>query len=271
MAPSRETTVDVAGKRLAYLEAGEEGPPVLLLHGFGADRLTWLLTQRDVASYAATMAIDLPGHGQSEKTIGEGGIAAFTDLVAGFLKLRDVGPVHVIGHSLGGAVAIDLAHRYPDLVASLFLLAPAGIGQGIDADFLTALTGMETLDQASAVLEKLVERKRLISPQMTARALSQISGPGVRESLREVAEHLKTAHFDMAEAVAGVGRRGLPVTVVWGANDLVNPLVEEAAAALGAKLHVVEDAGHLPHIESHPEVNALIRAFLAEANGDAAG
>ncbi|MCB1497423.1 MAG: alpha/beta fold hydrolase [Bauldia sp.] len=270
MATSRESTVDIAGKRLSYLSAGDEGPPVLLLHGFGADRLTWLLTQRDVASYAATVAIDLPGHGQSDRAIGEGGIAALTDLVAGFLKLRDAGPVHVVGHSLGGAVAIDLAHRHPDLVASLFLLAPAGVGQGIDTGFLSALTEMETLDEASAVLERLVERKRLISPQMTARALAQISEPGAREALRKVAGHLETAHFDMAEAVAGIGKRGLPVTVVWGANDLVNPLAEEAAGALGARLHVVENTGHLPHIESHPEVNALIRAFLAGGDDAAA-
>ena len=240
---------------------------MLLLHGFGADRLTWLLTQREVASYATTMAIDLPGHGQSDRDVGEGDIAAFTDLVAGFLDARGMGPVHVIGHSLGGAVAIDLAHRRPDLVASLFLLAPAGVGKGIDPAFLSALTEMETLDQASAVLGRLVMRRRLISPQMTTRALAQISEPGVRESLRKVAGNLRGAHIDLADAVAGVAGRGIPVTVVWGAGDTVNPLTEDSAKALGAILHVVEDAGHLPHIESHAEVNALIRAFLTGGDG----
>ncbi|MEP2118803.1 alpha/beta fold hydrolase, partial [Bauldia litoralis] len=65
--PSQDTTIEVAGRRLSYLAAGDDGPPVLLLHGFGADRLTWLLTQRDVAAYASTIAIDLPGHGLSDR------------------------------------------------------------------------------------------------------------------------------------------------------------------------------------------------------------
>lgn len=267
--PSQDTTIEVAGRRLSYLAAGDDGPPVLLLHGFGADRLTWLLTQRDVAAYASTIAIDLPGHGLSDREVGAGDIASFTDLVAGFLEARGTGPVHVIGHSLGGAIAIDLAHRHPELVSSLFLLAPAGVGNGVDETFLTALTGMETLDQASSVLERLVARRRLISPQMTARALAQVSEPGVREALNKVAGNLRGAHLDLADAVSGVAGRGIPVTVVWGAGDTVNPLTEDSAKALGAILHVVEDAGHLPHIESHAKVNALIRAFLT--GGDGAG
>jgi pimeloyl-ACP methyl ester carboxylesterase len=268
MAPtSQQSTIDIDGRRLSFLAAGDQGPPVLLLHGFGADRLSWLLTQREAASFGRTAALDLPGHGQSDPEVGEGSVADFADLTARFVETQFDEPVHMVGHSLGGAIAIDLAHRRPDLVASLFLLAPAGVGSGIDPDFLAAVTGMETLEQASAVLGRLVTRARLISPQMTTRALAQISQPGTRDALRKVAGNLVDVHRRLAPAVSALAASPLPKALVWGDSDTINPLAADGAASLGAALHVVEGAGHLPHIEGNAEVNALLRAFLAEACG----
>lgn len=266
MAPtSQQSTIDIDGRRLSFLAAGDQGPPVLLLHGFGADRLSWLLTQREVAGFGRTAAVDLPGHGQSAPEVGEGTVADFADLIAGFLERQFDESVHIVGHSLGGAIAIDLAHRRPDLVASLFLLAPAGVGSGIDPHFLAAVTEMETLEQATAVLGRLVTRSRLISPQMTTRALAQISQPGTRDALRKVASNLVDVHRYLAPAVGALAARPLRKAVVWGDSDTINPLAEDSAAPLGAALHVVEGAGHLPHIEGTAEVNALLRAFLADA------
>jgi len=268
MAPtSQQSTIDIDRRRLSFLAAGDEGPPVLLLHGFGADRLSWLLTQREVAGFGRTAALDLPGHGQSDREVGDGTVAEFADLTTRFLEAQFDEPVHIVGHSLGGAIAIDLAHRRPDLVASLFLLAPAGVGRGIDPDFLTAVTEMATLEQATAVLGRLVTRARLISPQMTTRALAQMSEPGTREALRKVAENLVDVHRHLAPAVGALAARPLPKAVVWGDSDTINPLAEEGAESLGAALHVVEGAGHLPHIEGNAAVNALLRTFLAEAGG----
>lgn len=262
---TRESRAVVEGRGLSFLTTDGEGPTVLLLHGFGADRLTWLLTQREVSQYASTIALDLPGHGQSDRDVGDGDVAFLADLTAAFLAERQTGPVHIVGHSLGGAIAIDLAHRRPEWVASLFLIAPAGLGSGIDPEFLTSVTEMSELDQATIVLERLVTRRRLISPQMTARVLEQLSQPGSREALRKVARSLTTIHGDLAEAVAAVGRRGLPIHVMWGDSDTVNPLEAGCADALGADLQRVSDAGHLPHIESAGAVNRAIRDFILGA------
>lgn len=261
---SGEGVTEVAGRRLSFLAAGE-GPTVLLLHGFGADRLSWLLTQREMAAYAATIAPDLPGHGRSDRDVGDGSIGALTDLVSGFVEARGDGPVHIVGHSLGGAIGIDMAHRRPDLVASLFLLAPAGLGRGIDPAFLSALVDMGDLEQASAVLGRLVMRRRLISPQMTTRALAEIATPGTRDALRKVADGLLKINEHLAPAVAGVADSDIPKAVVWGEGDTINPVADEGPDRLGARLHIVEDAGHLPHIESHATVNGLIRDFVTGA------
>ncbi|MCP4380057.1 MAG: alpha/beta fold hydrolase [Hyphomicrobiales bacterium] len=255
----------VDGRRLAFMATEGEGATVVLLHGFGADCLTWLLTQREISDYAATIAVDLPGHGRSDRDVGPGNVAFLTDLIAAFLSERKTGPVHIVGHSLGGGIAIDLAHRKPDCVASLFLIAPAGLGTGIDPAFLSAVTDMANLDQASAVLARLVTRRRLISPQMTARVLEQISEPGTREGLRKIARGLASIQTDLADALAAVGQSDFPVHVLWGDRDGVNPPGVNRDRLLGGRFERIADAGHLPHIENPGAVNRAIREFLSTA------
>ena len=144
--------VTVDGRDVAYHAAGAKGPAVMFLHGFAADRLTWVFLQREVSRFAATIAPDLPGHGQSGRDVGSGDPEFLADVVAQLIAARGHDSVHIVGHSLGGAVAIALADRHPDLVASLFLISPAGLGGGLDLDFLSAITEMERLDQATAML-----------------------------------------------------------------------------------------------------------------------
>lgn len=129
-------TIIIHGRPFSFVTAGDRGPLVLLLHGFGSDRMSWALQQTNLADVSSTCAIDLPAHGGSSNDVGDGTIEFFADEIASFLEIRNALPAHLIGHSLGGAIAIDLAHRRPDLVASLFLISPAGLGQAIDPGFL---------------------------------------------------------------------------------------------------------------------------------------
>lgn len=250
--------------RLSFLAVGERGPRVLLLHGFGSDRMTWVLNQTDLAAFTATLALDLPGHGGSAADVGDGTVAFFTAKVVAFIAARGMQPVHMIGHSLGGAIAIDLAHRHPDLVASLFLIAPLGLGRGIEPTFLSDFARMTTLEQAERVLRRLVLRPRLISRQVASRVLDHLAQPGARQSLRKVADGVLFAGTALAPAVAAVGRTQLPRTVVWGDADTINPIDEERLVAFRGSQFVVASAAHLPHMESWTRVNELLRSFYAD-------
>jgi pimeloyl-ACP methyl ester carboxylesterase len=254
----------IQGREIAFVARGSSGPPVVLLHGFGADRMSWALQQAGLATFSSTVAVDLPAHGESGNDVGDGTIAFLSEVIASFLRARKAGPAHLIGHSLGGAIAIDLADRQRDLVASLFLVAPAGLGRAIDPAFLAEFTRMTSLDEARHLLERLVARPRLINRQMAARAVNRLLQPGAREGLRKVATALATVAEMLWPAIAAIGRTDLPRMVAWGEADRINPIDEDRVNAFGGALSLVPGTGHMPQVERPPQVDALLRRFYGE-------
>ena len=251
------------GHGLAFLRAGTTGPAIVLLHGFGSDRTSWRLNQGELARIGRTVAVDLPGHGDSGPDAGEGSLSALSETAEFFLD-AETGPAHLIGHSLGGAIALDIAHRRPDLVSSLILISPAGLGRAIDPEFLSAFLAMSTPEEAETILKRLVRRPRLIGRQMASAVLAQVDRPGARASLGRIAGTVGSIRPDLADAVAGAAKLAIPKLVIWGAADLTNPIDETYLAELGADTVIVPETGHLPHMENAGTVNQAMMRFLGE-------
>ena len=128
--------VDAGGRRIRRLKAGPEaGTPVLMIHGFGADHTTWMFNQAELSADREVHAIDLPGHGGSEKDVGDGSVEALAEAVLAYMHAEGLQSAHLVGHSLGGAIAVEIAARAPDRVAAVTLIAPAGFGTEIAQDF----------------------------------------------------------------------------------------------------------------------------------------
>jgi pimeloyl-ACP methyl ester carboxylesterase len=247
---------------------GGTGDPVVLIHGFAADRLSWAANQGELARTHAVHALDLPGHGATALD-GPADPDHLAAAVAAGLDGSGLTDVHVIGHSLGGAVALLLADRRPDLVRSLVLIAPAGLGGPVDRAFVK--TYPEATDPAvlEELMQGLVSRPRLINRQMVAYALAELGKPGRREALRAVASGLLGADTLVAGPAARIAARELPRLVVWGEADRTNALRPDRLAAFGGRLLVVPGAAHLPHVEEARAVNTAITAFLADPHGAA--
>src|SRR5207248_8010315 len=106
--------LEAAGLRLRYLELGEgDSVSVLLVHGFGADLNTWMFTQPALADGRRVVALDLPGHGGSAKEVGPGDAEQLTEAVSGAADALGLERVHLVGHSMGGAIAVLLALQRP--------------------------------------------------------------------------------------------------------------------------------------------------------------
>jgi pimeloyl-ACP methyl ester carboxylesterase len=231
---------------------GGTGPDLLLIHGFGSDRFSWAAIGPALFDAATVWAIDLPGHGQAPNDVGDGSANILAHAVAAELSGLN-GPAVIVGHSLGGAVALHLCEIAPLAVRRLVLIAPAGLGRALNQDFLQSFPALENAEAAKVQLESLVERKRLIVPAMIAHVLASLQSPVRRAALQVIAASLAaTAPLVIPAAI--------PVDLIWGDADMINPAPEDFAAA--ATILRLPNTGHMPHIEAASKVNAIIRAAL---------
>ena len=257
--------IAVAGTQINYLKMGDDGADVLFLHGFGGDLNSWMFNQPVLAGRHRTYALDLPGHGSSGKVVADGTVQALSRTVAAFTDGLNLEAVHLVGHSLGGAIAIDFAAANPGRVLSLTLISTAGLGPEINRDYIegfVAATGRKDLKPA---LEKLFADPSLVSRDMINDVLKFKRLDGVDAALRAIS----AAAFpngrqavDLRQTLAGIS---VPAQVIFGADDRVIPARHAEALPSNVSVHQIPGAGHMPHMEAAGEVNRLIEAQVSAA------
>jgi pyruvate dehydrogenase E2 component (dihydrolipoamide acetyltransferase) len=254
--------------RLTFKTLGGHGPDLVLIHGFGADRLSWAGNVAALLPVARVHALDLPGHGESGPDVGSGTVTELASRVAETLTAQGIAKPHLLGHSLGGAIAMELAVAAPERVASLALIAPAGLGCGLDHDFLARYPELAAPEETAALLGRLVNRPMLINKFTVQHVLTQLSRPGTRDALRRIAGALQAGEGQIDQTAMQIAETVTPRLVVWGGLDGINPPDQARLSAFGGKTLFVPDAGHLPHIEAARLVNAELSAFIMGANDD---
>jgi pyruvate dehydrogenase E2 component (dihydrolipoyllysine-residue acetyltransferase) len=267
-AGSQPRNLDAGGRRLRILEMGEaDGPPIVFVHGFGADLNTWMFNQPALAEQHRTIALDLPGHGGSVKDVAVGDVAALTDAVAAALAALSIDRVHLVGHSMGGAIATSLALRRPASIASLTLIASAGLGAEINAAFIDGFVKAERRRDATEILKLLVHDPALVSRTMVEDVLRYKRLDGVSDALAAIARAWFGGGRQVVDLAVRLGTLACPVQIFWGREDRIIPVAHAEALAGRTPVHVFEGAGHLPHMEKAGEVNRLIEHFVTAANG----
>ncbi|MFI4935128.1 MAG: acetoin dehydrogenase dihydrolipoyllysine-residue acetyltransferase subunit [Caulobacterales bacterium] len=249
--------VEVGERVLRIGTTGGEGAPVVLLHGFGADLNNWLFNIDALAAAAPVVAIDLPGHGASSKDVGDGDLAGLAAAVGEALDALGVREAHLIGHSLGGAVAARLALDRPGLARSLTLIAPAGLpGSQVSAEFLTGFSEAERARDLKPVLEQLVADPALISRDMIEDVLKFKRLDGAQEALAALSARM-LGGGDFAALRSRLAELP-PALVILSRGDAVVSPPDEAALPASWRVAWIDGAGHMPHLEKAAEVNALI-------------
>jgi pyruvate dehydrogenase E2 component (dihydrolipoamide acetyltransferase) len=254
--------LEAAGQRLRCLEMGEgDSVPVLLLHGFGADLNTWMFTQPALAEARRVVALDLPGHGGSAKQVGPGDAAHLTSIVEQAVAALGVERAHLIGHSMGGAIAASLGLRRPALAASLTLIASAGLGREINTAFIDGFVHAARRRETAEILQLLVHDRALVSRSMVEDVLRYKRLDGVAPALAKIAEAWFAGHqlLELAGELTALER---PVQIIWGREDRIIPVAHAEALPRRFPVHILEQAGHLPHMEKASEVNRLIKRFI---------
>ena len=255
---------EVEGLRLRYAQRGEAGPAVVLIHGFGGDCDNWLFNLDALASGARVHALDLPGHGQSGKSVADGSVEGLSRVVLAFMDAVGLAQAHLVGHSLGGAIALASAFAAPARVRSLSLIAPAGLGAEINGDYLRGFIAAESRRELKPVLQQLVANSALVNRQMIDDMLKFKRLDGVADALNAIADGFIDGNAQRVGYRERLAALTCPVQVIWGRADRIVPATQAADLPANVAVHLIDDAGHLPHLEAASAVNALLGAYTEE-------
>jgi pimeloyl-ACP methyl ester carboxylesterase len=271
--------VTLHGREVAYLGGGS-GPVLLLIHGMAGTCENWRDVLEPLARNHTVIAPDLPGHGISA---GGPGDYSLGNLAAGLRDLLLVlghDRATLVGHSLGGGIAMQFAYQFPEMVERLVLVSSGGLGLEVSpvlraaalpgANLFIAATASTGQKVGGAIGRGLsaIGMKPAADVAEVARGYASLSEPARRKAflatLRSVVgtEGQRVSagdRFYLAEEV--------PVLIVWGARDPIIPVGhgEEAHAALpGSTLEIFEGAGHMPQLEQPGHFIAVLERFLAD-------
>lgn len=244
--------------RLHCIEAGHASQPtVVLLHGFGAMASCWRDIITAIEGKTHVLAFDLPGHGGSLNypNAGSGRVAA--QAVIAELEFLARGKVHLVGHSMGGAIACSVALARSDLVASLTLLSPGGFGPELNVPLLQDYAAAITPSELLAALAPMSAVGAFISLQTVRNLVAMRSVTGQRELLEFIVGRMARDGKQGVLPLADLAALNVPTALLWGETDMIVPVSQCRTAPTEFSKEILPDTGHML-IEEAPEVVAAL-------------
>lgn len=285
---SRPAFVGVDGRRVRVRVDGDaDKPPVLLVHGIGRSLEDWNPQYERLSADYRVIAVDVPGFGFSDRPEGPITLSAFANGVLGTIDvLGEQRPLHIVGNSLGGAIAMQVLAQRPERVASLALINSAGFGSEVTVllrilamPVIGPLASRRTTRATATMLERACYADTaLASRERIDRAMAIAGKPHHGAVMLATAVELATARGVKAgwrrQLAAFAALHPRPTMVMWGDQDKVLPAhhLEEARRVLPhAETHLLPGIGHMPQIECPDEFAALLLPFLDRASRTAVG
>jgi pyruvate dehydrogenase E2 component (dihydrolipoamide acetyltransferase) len=224
-----------------------------------------MFLQPALAQGSRTIALDLPGHGGSTKEVGAGDPDGLAAAAAAGLAALGVTRAHLVGHSLGGAVAALVALARPEGAASLSLIASAGLGPEINGTFIDGFVRATRRRKAAEVLALLVHDPALVSRKMVEDVLRYKRLDGVAAALSAIAASWFGGGRQRLARADRIVALPIPVQIIWGREDRIIPVAQAEALRSRLPVHILTGAGHLPHMEKAAEASRLVQSFIDAA------
>ncbi|MBG6183183.1 pimeloyl-ACP methyl ester carboxylesterase [Arthrobacter sp. CAN_A214] len=278
---STDALLTVSGVRVRCRDTGDRpSPPVLLLHGIGRSLEDWEGLYGRLAPDHRVLSIDLPGFGLSERIAEKYTLESLARFILAALDvLGEHRPVHLVGNSLGGAVAMQLSVLAPGRVRSLILANSAGFGREVILALRVLsvrpvgrrLLKNKSRDNAYRTERALFHDRRFVTEERLGHAMKVGANPGHDDVLLAVAHSLGTFRGVRRRwrnrLLPAVAAQDKPTLVVWGAEDRVLPAshLDTARSAFPhARFAVFPQCGHMPQIEREAEFGTLVREFIGD-------
>jgi pimeloyl-ACP methyl ester carboxylesterase len=266
------------GHSVAYRSAGS-GPAIVLIHGITSNSLTWDAVAPSLARNHTVIAPDLLGHGESAKPRGDYSLGAYASGVRDLLISLGHESATVVGHSLGGGVAMQMAYQFPERCERLVLVGSGGLGREV-----SGLLRAATLPGSEWVLPLLASAGLLDAGRAFGRLLNRL-GLSLRTDVQEMASgHASLADPDARAAFVHTLRtivdpggqrvnasdrlylaQEVPTLIVWGERDPIIPVAHGRAAhelIPNSRLEVFANAGHYPHVDESARFGRVLEDFI---------
>jgi pimeloyl-ACP methyl ester carboxylesterase len=267
---------EVDGLTLHYTVAGR-GPAVVLLHGLGGFAESWRHTVEALATRATVFAIDLPGYGRSAKPRTAYRLGYFARALHGFLDAIGIAQASLVGHSLGGSVAVTYALTHPTRVERVALVAGLVPGFTFRLSLGYRAVALPVVGEAIALCGRAPIYKAAVARCFHVDCPREVdflvehdyqirTGPEARAAWLATARHIRTDFIDhRADYRRAIATLDLPVLLVHGRQDpavSAEHVTEAAAGFPRAALRWVDGCGHFPHLEHREAVNGWLTEFL---------
>ena len=274
----RETEIRLHGHRLHY-RIGGRGPLLVLVHGITNSSATWEPVLATLGRRFTVIAPDLLGHGDSAKPRGDYSLGANASLLRDFMLALGHERATIVGHSLGGGIAMQFAYQFPDRIERLVLVSSGGLGRHVTpllravalpgAEFVLPLLASEPLVNAGAKIGGLIDR---IGVRLGSDIAAMATGFA---SLQDI--EARRAFVQTARAVIDVGGQrvnatdklylaeAVPTLILWGDRDPIIPArhgIRAHELMPGSRLRIFEGTGHFPHHDDPVGFAAAIREFV---------
>jgi pimeloyl-ACP methyl ester carboxylesterase len=279
------TDVTLHGHRWVYRVAGDPSLPVLLLvHGITGSGSNWEPVIPALSRHAHVLAPDLLGHGESDKPRGDYSLGAFASGLRDLLHHLGHERVTVVGHSLGGGVAMQFAYQHPEHCDRVVLVSSGGLGREVSwalraatlpgAEFVLPLLANSYVCDAGAAVGRAL-RWLPIRPRPSMVEIGRGYSSLVESSARSAFVHtLRSVVEPGGQRVSATDRlylnEGRPTMIVWGELDTVIPVAHARAAQMqipDSRLEIFEQSEHFPHLDEPDRFARLVLSFLDTAPG----
>lgn len=228
----------------------------VLIHGFASNSGTFQNLLPALLLRGAVILVDLPGHGRSKVPSGKVSARSLAAPIEKRLRTSGFEQLHLIGHSLGGILATEVALAMPERVKRLSLISCAGVGPDLNLPFFHSFLSVQSPEELLPHLSVAYSGEAAEPLKAANVTYSWLQKPGVREFLRQLV--LTDVRFS-AKIDAAIAKN-LQVSALWGSEDRITPFSNARFLPPEVPLTVVRGAGHLPHIERPAEVAAWLDA-----------
>jgi len=263
-----ERWVNLNGLKVRYLESGKgKNRHILFIHGLGSAADRWMKIPDELSSDFHSVAIDLPGFGESDKPANLNyTIDQFSQFIISFQKKISIhdGETSLIGHSLGGYIASEVAIQNQNQVKQLVLIDSSGMLEQptpILEEYLNAAMN-PSKNNVRKAFEKMVADPSRIPTQLVDGFIRRINMPNAKHAF-------KSTLANSAKTQIGIDRlrqiNNIPTLILWGVHDKVIPLEHSKffkEAIENSRLEIIDDAGHAPFAEKPDQVCEILRNFL---------